>query len=107
MFVNTEQIQVGIMNFIENEIAQKAVGANKFMVYFAMPVVAKKVQNYIETFSQSDLTKDMFDENKNVDIDTVYNMAKTAVKKSGKFVLYNIVFDEVDIDKLYTYIKKI
>lgn len=107
MFVNTEQIQVGIMNFIENEIAQKAVGANKFMVYFAMPVVAKKVQNYIDVFSQNEFTKDMFDENKNIDIDIVYNMAKDAIKKSGKFVFYGIVFDEMDIEKLYAYIKKV
>ena len=43
MYVNTQQIQIGVTNFIENEIAKKAVGANKFMVYFAMPIINKKI----------------------------------------------------------------
>ena len=104
MFVNTEQIQIGVANYIEQEIAKKAVGANKFFIYFALPIVHKKIINYIDTFSTNSLTKDMFDENKNVDIDTVYRMAKDAIKKSGQFVLYGIIFNENDIDKIYSYI---
>lgn len=105
MFVNTEQIQLGITNFVENEIARKAVGFNKFIAYFAMPIINKKTSSYIESFSTNPLTKDLFDENKNVDIDAVYNMAKDAVRKSGQFVYYGIMFNENDIDKLYTYIR--
>ena len=105
MYVNTQQIQIGVTNFIENEIAKKAVGANKFMVYFAMPIINKKIIQYIDTYSKNTLTKDMFDENNNVDIDTVYNMANSAVRKSGQFMMYGIVFNENDIDKLYAYIK--
>ena len=106
MFVNTEQVQVGVANFIENEIAKKAVGANKFFIYFALPIVNKKIVQYVDTFATNPITKDMFDENKNIDIDTVYSMAKNAVQKSGQFVVYGIVFNETDIDKLYTYIKQ-
>lgn len=105
MFVNAEQIRLGVNNFIENEIAKKAVGANKFLVYFIMPMINKKLSNYIETFKNNELTKDMFDTNGNVDLDKVYNMAKQAVQKSGQFVLFGIVFNETDIDKLYNYIK--
>lgn len=105
MYVNTEQIQIGLANFVENEIAKKAVGFNKFAVYFALPIVNKKITQYIDNFSANELTKDMFDENKNVDLDSVYNMAKSAVRKSGQFVLYGMIFNENDIDKLYTYIK--
>jgi hypothetical protein len=105
MFVNTEQIQMGVTNFIENEIAKKAVGFNKFAVYFAMPVINKKITQYLNNFSTNELTKEMFDENKNLDLDAVYNMAKSAVQKSGQFVFYGIMFNENDIDKLYTYIK--
>ena len=105
MFVNTQQIQLGVTNFIENELAKKAVGANKFFVYFAMPMVNKKIGQYVESFSQNPLTKDFFDENRNVNIDELYNMAKNAISKSGQFVYYGIVFNETDIDKLYTYIK--
>ena len=106
MFVNTEQIQLGVTNFIENEIAKKAVGVNKFIVYFSMPVVNKKIVQYVNKFSENEITKDFFDDNKNVDLDTIYNMSKSAVAKSGQFVLYGIVFNETDIDKLYTYIKQ-
>jgi hypothetical protein len=105
MFVNTEQIQVGVVNFMENEIAKKAVGAQKFGVYFAMPIVGKKIANYVNGFAQNEFTKEFFDENGNVDLDTIYNMAKDAVRKSGQFVLYGIVFNETDIDKLYNYIR--
>lgn len=105
MFVNAQQVQLGVTNYTENEIAKKAVGVNKFMVYFAIPIINKKVMQYIETYSNNALTKDMFDDNRNIDIDTIYNMAKTAVQKSGKFMFYGIMFDETDIDKLYGYIK--
>ena len=105
MYINTQQIQLGADKFIENEIAKKAVGVNKFAVYFAMPIINKKITQYIESFSSNPLTKEMFDENKNVDIDTVYNMAKSAIQKSGQFVYYGIVFNETDVDKLYNYIK--
>ena len=105
MYANTEQIQLGITNFIENEIAKKAVGANKFLIYMAMPIVNKKVTQYVNDFASNPLTKELFDENNNVNLDKVYNMAKSAIQKSGQFVYYGIVFNETDIDKLYTYIR--
>lgn len=105
MFVNSEQIQLGINKFIENEIAKKAVGFNKFATYFAMPIVNKKIVQYINEFSQNEIAKDFFDNNNNIDIDTIYNMAKSAIQKSGQFIYYGIMFDEGDIDKLYSYIK--
>ena len=43
MFVNTEQIQMGAMNFVENELGKNATGFNKFMVYFSMPIIKKKI----------------------------------------------------------------
>jgi hypothetical protein len=105
MFVNTEQIQIGVNNFIENEIAKKAVGFNKFATYFALPIINKKITQYLNNFSTNELTKEMFDENRNLDLDAVYNMAKSAVQKSGPFVYFGVRFDESDIDKLHTYIK--
>lgn len=105
MYINKEQIQIGVSNFIENEIGKKAVGFNKFATYFALPIINKKVVNYIDSFAKNPLTKDMFDENQNVNVDEVYNMAKNAIQKSGQFVYFGIVFNETDIDKLYSYIR--
>ena len=107
MFANKEQILIGVTNYIDEEIAKKAVGANKFFVYFAMPIMNKKINKYIDDFSKNEMTKDMFDINGNVDIDIIYNMAKDAVRKSGQFTLYGIIFNETDIDKLHTYITNV
>lgn len=106
MFVNTEQIQLGVTRFVENELAAKAVGMNKFLLYFALPLVQKKVVQYVNSYAENPLTTEMFDKNHNVDLDAVYSMAKTAVQKSGQFIAYGIVFNETDIDKLYNYIRE-
>ena len=105
MFVTVEQAQMGVNNFIDNELGKKAVGANKFIIYFAMPIIDKKIAQYVDSFASNPLMADMFDENHNINLDTVYEMAKEAVRKSGQFVYLGVVFNETDIDKLYTYIK--
>jgi hypothetical protein len=50
--------------------------------------------------------KDFMDENGNIELDKVYSQAKEAIQKSGQFEMYNIIFNETDIDKLYGYIKQ-
>ena len=106
MFVNTNRIQVGVTNFIEQEIASKAVGFQKFATYFVMPKVNKVVEHYMQQLKDNPIMKDSFNENGDVDIDEIYNMAKQAVRKSGQFSLYGILLDESDIDKLYAYIAR-
>lgn len=103
MFVNTEQVQIGISNYIEDEIAKKAVGFQKFAVYFMLPKINELIPVYIKKFSAIDLG--LVDADGNIDIDSIYNMAKNAVKKSGQFTFLGIIFNETDIDKMYTYIK--
>ena len=105
MYVSTDKIKIGVVNFIDNEIGKKAQGVNKFITYFALPMITDKITNYVDSFSNNIFTKDMFDENKNVDIDKLYSYSKNAIQKSGQFVFMNIVFNETDIDKLYAYIK--
>ena len=107
MFVNTNQLQLAINNFIDLEMGKKAVGFNKFASYLIIPFAEKKVAKLMQTFSKNELTKDMFDENGNVNIDEVYSMAKTAIKKSGQFEAYGMIFSETDFDKLYSYIKQV
>lgn len=104
MTANIEQIQNGAINFIEKEIAQKAVGLKKFGVYFFMPIIKTKVAGYL--LNAKELMPELFDENNNVNVDKVYNMAKEAIKKSGQFEYLGIIFNETDIDKLYGYIRQ-
>ena len=103
MIVNLEQVQNGITNFIEKEIATKATGIRKFGVYFFIPTIRKTTTNYLT--KAKEFMPEMFDENGNVELDKVYNVAKDAIKKSGQFEFMGIIFNETDIDKLYTYIK--
>lgn len=104
MFVNTQQIQIGMTNFIEQEIASKAVGFQKFAIYFVLPKVNKVIENYMQQLKGSPIVGDMFNENGDINIDELYNMAKNAVKKSGQFAVYGIILNESDIDRIYTYI---
>jgi peroxiredoxin len=47
MLVNTDQIRIGVKKFIEHELAHKATGITKFMIYFVMPSIDKKVCSYL------------------------------------------------------------
>lgn len=104
MFVNTEQIQIGVTNFIEQEIASKAVGFQKFATYFVLPKVNKVIEQYMIQLKDNPIVKDMFNESGDVNIDELYNMAKQAVRKSGQFAVYGVLLNENDIDKIYSYI---
>lgn len=106
MFVTTEKIQIGITNFIEQEIASKAVGFQKFATYFILPKVNKTIEHYMIQLRDNPIMKESFNENGDVNVDELYNMAKQAVRKSGQFSIYGVLLDESDIDKLYTYISK-
>lgn len=105
MYVSVEQVKVGVANFVEYEIASKAVGFQKFMTYFAIPIIVKNIEEYAKRFSGNTVAVDFFDEHGNVNLDELYNMAKTSVKKSGQFTIYGVILGETDIDKLYNHIR--
>lgn len=104
MIVNSQQVQLGITNYIEKELATKATGFTKFAIYFMLPTILNKSSVLLNNFKNNELVNDFFDENGNVKIDEVYNTAKTAINKSGQIIVYGIIFNEADIDKLYNYI---
>ena len=103
MMVNLEQVQIGVTNFIDREIGAKATGFKKFGVYFLMPTIKKTISDYL--LKIKGFMPDMFDENNNIDLDKFYNIAKDAIRKSGQFEFMGIIFNETDVDKLYSYIK--
>lgn len=103
--VNIEEVKRGVVNFIDAELGRKATGFNKFSVYFMMPIIDKKIEAYVNQFRNNEMTKDFFDANGNIDIDMLYNYSKQAIQKSGQFIIFGIVINETDLDKLYKYIK--
>lgn len=109
MLVNTDQVRIGIKKFIENELAHKATGVTKFMIYFMMPGMDKKVLDYVVQMQNNDMFEEMFDENKNLYLDKVYDRALFAVDKVGNKVLlekYGIALDRSDLEKIYSYIRE-
>lgn len=105
MYATIDQVRNGVSAFVEREIATKAVGFQKFMTYMALPFVGDAVAKYANAFRENAMTAKLFNENGEVDIDELYNMAKSAVRKSGQFTVYGIILGETDIDKIYNYIK--
>jgi hypothetical protein len=104
--VNIQQIERGLQKYVEVEIAQKAVGFQKFATYFMIPQIPKKLEELFSKHKDGMIFKDFLDENANVDLDNLYNNAKSAIQRSGQFEMFGIIFTEVDIDKLYDYIKR-
>lgn len=108
MIVTVEQIEAGLIKYIDTEIGAKATGTQKFMVYFVAPSIPKLVRSKINELRDNELFADMFDENGNVVIDILYKRAKDAIAKSGKILIPQINYfaDVDDIELLVNLIKK-
>ena len=104
--VTVDQIKVGVRKYVENEIAYKAEGLTKFLVFFIAPSIEKEVSSLVAKAKESAMFKELFTEEGNVLLEDVYQRARVAAEKSGKIVLekYNIAMDQTDVDKLYRYI---
>lgn len=107
MTVNIEQIEAAIARFIDNNLAPKADGFSKFMIYLVAPSIYKQLPKKLDELKQSGMFSDFIDEQGKIKIDELYNSAKEAMKKSGKVLIPKINYfaDESDLDILYNYIK--
>ena len=105
MIVTIEQIQNGVLKYIDMEIGAKATGFTKFAVYFMLPKASKTVVDLVNQYRDNPLFKDYVDESGNIRLDDLYNSAKTAISKTGQFTIFGLIFNETDIDKLYEYIR--
>lgn len=103
MYYTIEQIQNGVLRYVEQELASKAVGIRKFGIYFIMPTIKRTVAEYIHKFRG--LMPDIIDDKLNINLDQLYNQSKDAIKQSGQFEFMGVIFNEADVDSLYNYIK--
>ncbi len=99
-------IEIGTMEYIQQEIASKATGPLKFLIYTGTFLGTGMIEQYINKYSDVLKTMQIIDEEGNIDIDKLYNASKQGIKQSGSFEFKGIIFDEKDIDKLYSFIKK-
>lgn len=107
MTVTIEQVQAGIIKYIDTQLAPKADGALKFMLYFFTPSIPKLLSEKLSEFKNSPLSVDLFDNDGNIVLDEVYKRAKEAIRKSGKLYISKINYfaDEQDLELLYNMIK--
>ena len=107
MSVTVEQIEAGLVKYIDTAMAPRASGITKFMIYFFVPSIPKMVEQKINEFKQANLSPELFDADGNVDLDSVYARAKEAIRKSGKLFIPKINYfaDEQDLEMLYNTIK--
>lgn len=107
MTVTIEQVQAGLIRYIDAELAPKAIGIAKFGIYFMAPSIPKMVTQKISEARQSGVFAEMFDENGNIELDEVYKRAQEAIKHSGKVLIKSLNYfaDAADIEALYTAIK--
>lgn len=107
MAVTFEQINAGLIRYIDSELGAKATGLTKFMVYFAAPSIPRMVMTKLTEYRMNPMFADMFDEHGNVNIDEAYKRAKEAMSKSGKVLIpmINYFADERDLEILFNSIK--
>lgn len=107
MNVNLEQIHAGLIKYIDTEVAPKATGFTKFMVYFFTPSLSNIINSRLEALKASGMVDDLFTENGLIKLDEAYHRAKQAIEKSGKVLIpqVNYFIDSSDVDRLYQLIK--
>ena len=108
MIVSVDQARIGIKKYIENEVAFKAHGLAKFLIYFAMPSIDKSITTYINQGKESPLFSDMFNSSGEILLDEVYSRATFAAEKSGKILIdkFGLALDRSDVEKIYQYIRE-
>lgn len=107
MTVTIEQIQAGVIKYIDTYLAPKATGMQKFTLYFLAPSIPAMISNKIQEFKNTGMVSDLFDESGNIKLDETYGRAKSAMNKSGKLYIdkLNYFADEQDLQMIYNLIK--
>lgn len=100
------QLEVGLTNYINDEIVTKAPGHIKFLIYTGMAVVAPKFEDMYNQYKDNSLMHSLgiIHEDGEIDVDMLYRAMKDAIKKMGKVEFMGIIFREDDVDKLYQHL---
>lgn len=104
MKITIEQLSNAVMQYFESEIYTKAVGFKKFTLGAAYVLYRPKLPGVIVNLLNNPLIKmlDIVDENGLIDLDKLYSAGKESIRKSGQFEIAGILFNESDIDRLYS-----
>lgn len=103
-----EKIEHGLMEYIKHEIANKADGLTKFLIYTGLNMPNLHITPILENLKDNEIIKmtGVFIDDNHVDLDLLYSAAKQAMNQCHNVTYMGIKFDSSDIDKLYQYISR-
>lgn len=102
----------GLTEYIDAEIIGKITGYQRWVYGTVIGVSLSKATNIFNMLKSNSFVKalELVDKDDNIDIDTLYNeLKKQASKGAITFdvpMLGSLTLTEMDVDKLYNYIKK-
>ena len=102
------QIETGLMKYIQNEIAAKAQGPMKFIIYTGTFLGTIRFEEMFNQYKDHPLIKSLgvIGENEEIDVETLYSAMKRAMETIGTFEYMGIKFNMSDVDSLYNYIRR-
>lgn len=110
--VTLNQVQNGLVAYIDNEILPHLTGIKQFGLGFYSALASRNAANAILKYKDNPAIKmlEVLDENNNVDLDALYQAACDMFTKRDKYsidipLIGEWAFDRSDIEKLYKYIK--
>lgn len=98
-------IELGILKYIKQEVASKATGIKKFLIYSGVALGAEKGERMLQEYLPILQNMGLVSPEGDIDIDSLYNAMKIGIKESGDFVFGGFKFNEQDVDKLFQYIR--
>ena len=99
--ISGQNLGVALGQYLEQELAPKADGVRKVILYMAIPVVGAQAQHMVEQYKPALSALGALTEDGMIDLDVLYPRLKEAVRKTGKVPMAGIIFDESDVDKIH------
>lgn len=101
-----KQVKEGLLNYIHNEIVNKAEGPMKFVIYTGVALFTPKLDEMFHQYKNHPVIKatGIIKDNDEIEMATLYRAMKDAIKKVERFEFMGIIFNEQDVDVLYRHI---
>lgn len=110
--VKLNQVQGGIIRYLDNEIMPKINGWQKWVFGAMAGTALNKTTNIFNALKQNEFIKmlEVIDKEDNIDLDTIYReFHKQAQKGAVTFdvpMIGAITLDHTDVEKIYRYIRE-
>lgn len=104
--ISAESLGLALGNYLETELVPQSTGLQKVGLYLAIPVLQNKAQEMLEQFAPVLSFLDGMNDDGTICLDALYPKIKEAVHKAGRVPVMGIIFDEADVDNLYTLASK-